>query len=49
LACRSSLWGAPSTTKTDKPTPAAADIVITLAQGSESKSVTMIKNTGYLP
>lgn len=42
-------WGAPSTTKADDPPPAAADIVITLAQGSESKSVTMIKNTGYLP
>jgi len=42
-------WGVPCTTKSSSPAVAAADIVITLAQGSESKSVTMIKNTGYLP
>ncbi len=42
-------WGVPCTTKSMNPTAAADDIVITLTQGSQSKSATMIKNTGYLP
>jgi MSHA pilin protein MshC len=42
-------WGVPCTTKSMNPTPAADNIIITLTQGSESRTVTMIKNTGYLP
>lgn len=42
-------WGVPCTTKSMDPTPAADNIVITMTQGSQSKTATMIKNTGYLP
>jgi prepilin-type N-terminal cleavage/methylation domain-containing protein len=42
-------WGVPCTTKSMSPTAAADNIIITLTQGSESKTATMIKNTGYLP
>jgi len=42
-------WGVPCTTKSTTPAAATDNIVITVAQGSESKTATMIKNTGYLP
>jgi prepilin-type N-terminal cleavage/methylation domain-containing protein len=41
-------WGVPCTTKSMSPTAAADNIIITLTQSSESKSATMIKNTGYM-
>jgi MSHA pilin protein MshC len=44
-------WGVPyvSTSRTMPTSPANTDLVFTLSKGSESKTATVTKNTGYLP
>jgi len=46
-AIRFDSWGIP--VQADHITPEAADITITLNDGGGSRSLTVIKNTGYIP